>query len=530
MFENLKGYGAAREKALRRKAAVIQTEKVRAYNMAQQNRLTNDWLAIARSFNYDIKAGGAAMLARGRELFQNDPYARKIVRSFKKGIVGPSGFVLRNKGGEWIRAGDDFKFVQDKVANAMINEAWRRWGKKKYSSIEGDETFRHFCGTLARTVFIDGEIFIKKLAGKKYNKFGFTTQLITSEYCDWRLSKKLPNGNWIVMGIEVTPGWKKVAYWFRKNNPYSEVQYSYNWSANYDRIPAEKIIHLFPKETAHQLRGITLFAPIGIRLKMLYGFEEGALIRSRASANIPWVLQHQKDALAPPGVTGDSKDSDGNIIQELEQGQIYKLDEGWEAKNLESDYPHAMHKSFTDVNLHGAAAGSDMAYSTVSSNYAGMNYTVSRTAQLDERDGWKDMQSWFAENLLSPIFTTWLEMAILSGQLNLPPNKMEKFDKPEWGGRGWKWVDPKKEAEANIIALQSFQKTFEQILTESGYDVEEQLDQIVSEKKLFEDRGLGDLYNLLMTKYVVQPDGLVDATSGNNGNGKAKTLIYNDGH
>ena len=144
MFENLKGYGAERDRALMRKTVVVQEEKQRAYNMAQQNRLTNDWLAIARSFNYDIKAGGAAMLARGRELFQNDPYARKIVRSFNKGIVGPSGFVLRNKAGEWIRAGDDFKFVHDKAANAMINEAWRRWGKKKYSSIEGDETFRHF--------------------------------------------------------------------------------------------------------------------------------------------------------------------------------------------------------------------------------------------------------------------------------------------------------------------------------------------------------------------------------------------------
>lgn len=500
-------------------------QQVRAYNMAKQNRLTNDWLAIARSFNFDIKAGGAAMLARGRELFQNDPYARKIVRSFKKGIVGPNGFVLRNKAGEWIRAGDEFKFVYDKVANAMINEAWWQWGIKKHCSIEGDETFRHYCGMLAQTVFIDGEVFIKKLSGKKYNKFGFTTQVITSEYVDWRLNKKLEGGNSIVMGIEVTPGWKKVAYWFRKNNPLAEVQYGYNWSANYDRISAEDIIHLFVKETAHQLRGITMFCAVGIRLKMLYGFEEAALVRTRATANVPWIVQRQKDALAPPSPTVDSKDKDGNMITELEQGQIYMPADGYEVKSMESDYPHPVHKAFTDVNLHGIAAGTDMAYSTVSSNYAGMNYTVSRTAQLDERDGWKDMQSWFAEQLLSPLFAPWLEMAILSGQLNLPAGKMEKFDKPEWGGRGWKWVDPKKEAEANIIALQSFQKTFEQILTESGYDLEEQLDQIVREKIAFEEKGLGDVYNLLMTKYVVKPDGIEPAApEPTNGEANKKLL------
>jgi len=509
-------------------------KQARAYNMAKQNRLTNDWIALARSFNYDISAGGAAMLGRGRELFQNDPYARKVVRSFKKGIVGPNGFILRNKAGEWQNTDAGFRFVYDKPANAMINDAWARWGKDKHCTLEGDETFRHYCGTLAQSVFIDGEVFIKKLSGKKYNKFGFTTQPITSEYCDWRLNKKLDNGNSIVMGVEVTPYWQKVAYWFRKSDPYNESQYGYNWTSNYTRVPAEDIIHLYIKETVHQLRGVTMFAPVGIRLKMLYGFEEAALVRTRATANVPWIVQRQKDALAPPNPNSDSEDSDGNKITELEQGQIYMPADGYEVKSMESEYPHPVHQAFTDVNLHGVAAGTDMAYATISANYSGMNFTVSRTAKNDEEDGYEDLQSWFAETLLDPVNTTWLQMAILSGQVKLPPQKLEKFNKPKWVGRTWKSVQPEVQIDADIKELRSGLSTLEDKLAKRGKDLEEHFEQLVLEaqmKKDFEEKhGVQFDWDLSAAEKKTTQDekDTKETNAGNNGNGKH--LIHNNGN
>lgn len=288
-----------------------------------------------------------------------------------------------------------------------------------------------------------------------------------------------------------------------------------------------------------------MFAPIGIRLKMLYGFEEGALVRSRASANIPWILQRQKDALAPPGVTGDGKDSDGNIIQELEKGQIYKVDEGWEAKNLGSDYPHAMHKSFTDVNLHGIAAGSDMAYATISANYSGMNFTVSRTAKNDEEDGYEDLQSWFAENFLSAVNTPWLEMALLSGQIKLPPQKLEKFNKPKWVGRTWKSVQPEVQTDSDIKELRAGLATFEEKLAKRGKDLEEHFEQLAAEalmRKEFEKEygvqfnwdlsATGNTDHLYMHEGApVEEDGTEDKTKDKNKKkGNGKSLIHNNGH
>ena len=66
-------------------------------------------------------------------------------------------------------------------------------------------------------------------------------------------------------------------------------------------------------------------------------------------------------------------------------------------------------------------------------------------------------------------------------------------------------------------------------------DLEEQLDQIAAERKIFEAKGLGDLYMLLMTKYVGKdttqqnepPAEKPKNNNGNNnnGNGKAKYVM-----
>ena len=531
MFEHLHGYGASRDNALKQKVVEEQVVQGKSYNMAQVDRLTADWVAFVRSFNFDIAAGGMRMLARARELFENDPYTKKLVGEKKKGIVGPKGFTLRNKAGEFIIQDGTLKFVKDKVANGIINEAFWQYSKNKYCTIEADETFRKHCGTLVQTVMVDGEVFIKKLPGAKHNEFGFTTQTITSEYCDWKLNRELPNGNFIVMGIEVTPGWKKVAYWFRKHNARTEVQYGYNWTRNYERITADKIIHLFIKETVHQLRGITLLAPAGIRLKMLYGFEEAALVNSRATANIPWAIEKQKDAMAPPDpLQGQSKDSDGNIIEEIEKGQIYKVADGYTAKTLHGEYPHPLHPSFVKSNLRAVAGGSDIGYSTISGDYESVTWHSGKLEKQNEQDAFKEGQSWFEEDYLWEIFTSWLEMAMLAGKLKfpngklLPAEKFKKFNAPVFHGRTWEYTDPKKERESNIIALQTGEKTFEQLYAERGIDLEEQLDAMAEQREMFKSRGLDEIWNLIMTKYKVQDSSIDDIVEGNNGNGKAHLI------
>lgn len=500
----------------------------RKFHMAEVDRLTADWNAFVSSFNRDVRNGGPALLARARELYQNDPHARKIVRNFVRGIIGSNGFVLRNKAGEWQTVKGEWKFVLDTLANSKINEAWYQYGIQKYINIEGDQTSRAFSTTNLQTVFVDGEIFIRMLKGKSYNDYGFTTQVITADRVDWKLNKELPNGNYIVMGIEVTKQYKKVAVWVRKSNPKTDVDTAYNWSADYDRISIDEIIHLYKKETVHQLRGITQLAPVGIRLKMLYGIEEAALVRLRASANVPWVYEENPNQLGGGGTlasVGNSKDANGNQIVESEKGGMLVAPKGYAVKSLESNFPGQTFDPFQKNILHSISAGTEQEYAAVSGDWTGYNYSVSRAANEDPRDVHKENQTWFAEQCENILFANWLDMALLSGKLNLPQAKFEKFNRPYFFGRRWQYANPTDEMNSNILGLQSFQKTFENILADGGLDLEEQLDQVVTERDLFKKKGLEDLYLLLMTKYTditkQQPNNQ-QSNNNNNGNGNGK--------
>jgi len=57
----------------------------------------------------------------------------------------------------------------------------------------------------------------------------------------------------------------------------------------------------------------------------------------------------------------------------------------------------------------------------------------------------------------------------------LPLAKIEKFNAPIWRPRGWTWIDPLKEVEANTRAIKNRLKSLQSALGEQGLDVEDVL-------------------------------------------------------
>lgn len=51
------------------------------------------------------------------------------------------------------------------------------------------------------------------------------------------------------------------------------------------------------------------------------------------------------------------------------------------------------------------------------------------------------------------MFQAWLEMAVLTNQLDLRFNNFEEICQPEFSGRRWDWVDPLKDIKAALLAV-----------------------------------------------------------------------------
>ena len=97
--------------------------------------------------------------------------------------------------------------------------------------------------------------------------------------------------------------------------------------------------------------------------------------------------------------------------------------------------------------------------------------------KLEERDTYRVLQRYFIENFHQQVFEKWLEMAVLSGELNLPSYETNpaRYAASKWVPRSWEWVDPQKEVSAYKDAVRCGFKTLRQVVTEQGGDLDDVL-------------------------------------------------------
>ena len=81
------------------------------------------------------------------------------------------------------------------------------------------------------------------------------------------------------------------------------------------------------------------------------------------------------------------------------------------------------------------------------------------------------------ENFHQIVFDQWLDMAVLSGALNLPgyDSNPDRYRSSRWVARSWEWVDPQKEVEAYKTAVRCGFKTLGQVIAEQGGDLDDTL-------------------------------------------------------
>ena len=104
----------------------------------------------------------------------------------------------------------------------------------------------------------DGEALIYVHEGRS-NPHGIQLELMTADRLDVDKNEVLQNGNIIRMGIEMEQRIRRpVAYWINvKENPlYESFAFSPAVGGTYERIPAERIIHVFHSDRMEQSRGV----------------------------------------------------------------------------------------------------------------------------------------------------------------------------------------------------------------------------------------------------------------------------------
>lgn len=470
----------------------------RGYHAAQVNRLTAGWSATTSSANADIYRSLDALRARSRVLAQNDEYVKKWLNMVSTNIVGPAGFRFQARVYDpptSAKAGPK----PDKLANDAIEKAYSDWCK--VADVTGRNHFTIMCQIMARTAARDGEILGRFVRGRDAgNKFGFALQLLDINRLDTQLNRQEGAGvTQIRMGVEMNTWGRPTHYWLRTRNPGDNYNVAQGETRSvHERVPAEDIIHAFISDDAEQVRGVPWAHAAMERLNNRGAFEHAAIIAARVGASKMGFFTTPDGGAEPlsTGVESEDGEDNGQLVTEADPGTFDTLPEGYDFKAFDPAYPSDMFGEFIKANLRGTASGLGVAYHSLANDLEGVNFSSIRSGTLEERDCWMVLQEWFAQSVLERIFPQVLDAALTFGLATMPNgsalsmSKREKFLAHQFHGRRWDWVDPKKDIDADLTAVDAGIKSPQMIAAKTGVDYEDVLAEIKAAQDMREAMGI----------------------------------------
>ena len=450
------------------------------YQAGAIDRLTASFSSTSQSADAEILSSLKNLRGRSRNLAINNVYMRKFLKSLNVNVIGHEGIILQNQA-------KDSNGVFDEEGNKAIEEHWLKFSEEGVCDVTGEFALQELLSLALESTARDGESLIRIVRGWK-NKYNFGLQLIESDLLDENYNRLLPNQNRIIMGVEKDRWGRRINYHLLTKHP---GDYSFN-GFNYEIVPASDILPVFVTERIGQTRGVPWSYASIILLNNLGAYTEASIINARIGASKMGFYKSNDDF---SGIASDT-DSEGEFIDEVEPGVFGKLPRGWELQEFNPQYPHGEFPEFNKAMLRGVSSGLLMAYSSISSDLADVNFSSIRSGKIDERDMYKFIQKWFIRKTLKKIFPQWLDMCLMTGAITLPSGKtlpyikFDKFNAALWQPRGFDWVDPKNDIEADQIAINFGLKTRSEVAAERGKDLRDIFEQLKREKEMAEEYGL----------------------------------------
>ena len=463
----------------------------RDFAAALQTRLTNDWNTTITSADAELKGAIKPMRSRCRDLERNNDYARRYLKLLDNNVLGSTGIGLQMKIREWVKS--EGKMVQqyDTRANQMIEDGWYKWSRRQFCTVTKTLNLRDVQGLVLRTVARDGACLVRKHYPAD-NPFHFALEPIEPDQLDTDFSTTNEAGNVVRLGVEYDKMQRVVAYHILKQHP-GEIYQQRVGGLYRERISANQFFHVFCPERIGQSTGAPWMVSAATGLRNVDKYCEAEVVAARVSAAKMGFLVPSPNS-PNPGYTGPS-DSQGNKYMEVEPGSVEMLPFGYDFKAFDPTHPNSAFGDFVKSQLRGIAAGLNVSYNSLANDLESVNYSSIRAGLLDEREEWKRIQNWFVDWFLNPVFEEWLNYALMSGaitdgSLTLPASKFEKFNSPEWKPRRWDWVDPLKDQQANVLAVEKGFKSRRSIIAESGGDIEDTFADIAADEALAEEYDL----------------------------------------
>lgn len=426
----------------KRKAEPLQT---RRFDGAAGGRRWSSAPSFGRT-GPETLAASAPIRSRARYFVANNPWAANGVSALVSGLVG---FGIKPASQH-----------PDAGSRASIGAAFATWAKR--ADAESRTDLFGIQAAAVRAMIVDGETFLHM----ETRANGLRLRLLPAEMIDESDTRDLPNGGYVVAGIEFNAAGQRVAYHVLKARPTEVFASTYGTI----RIPAEDMLHLMHPLGAGQVRGISWLAPVLLRLSELDQLEDALAVGVKTAAMFAGFLVDQNGT----GEPFDASDESGILTRGLEPGVLQRLPSGFDIR-FSTPQQAQQTAEFVSHQIRAIAAGLGVPAHLVSGDLREANYGSLRAGMVAFRQKLEGIQfATIIPQLCGPVWERAVSALILRG--DLPAADFEAAAALWLGAEHYPppmpWIDPAKDVAAIRDALEAGLMSRRQAVAERGFDIE----------------------------------------------------------
>jgi len=434
-----------------------QETKRRSFEAAQKNRFSTGFYGLSTSPNQEIHQALVFLRNRARQLERNNEYAANISKIIPNNVVGTG--IIPNISINGKKTGKTDK----------IKSIWKNWAEDTIADVDGRCTLYGLQHLAMRTVVVSGECLLVRV--RKSSDFNVPLQvmMLEGDFIDTtKYEPNMPDGGCILYGIHFNKDRSRRGYWLYDKHPNEFAMVSHF-------VKAEDVIHIYDIERPGQYRGLPFAKSSMVRINDLGDYEFAERVRAKVAASFTAF------------VTGNDTDDEltPDDMDTMEPNAIVRIKNG-ESVHFSSPPLTQGYDSFTRSNLRAIAAGNGVTYEAMTGDYSQVNFSSGRMGWIEFS---RNVQHW-QWNVMIPhfskvVFRWFTEACQMAGHISF-----RDVLTADWTAPRREMIDPKKETDARIAAVDAGLTTRQEILREDGYNPEDVYKELGEDKEMQEKYGL----------------------------------------
>ena len=422
---------------------------------AMSRRRLRGWNPPLENINALVASGGPRLLARSRELVVTNGYAANACEAFAANLVG-----------DGIKPSS---LIGDADLRDRVQRLWLAWTDE--ADADGLTDFYGLQAMVAREMFVAGECFVRLRPRRAEDGLlvPLQLQLLQSEMLPFEKTETAANGNRIRCGIEFDAIGRRVAYHFRRRHPGDSTDQGGRSSRRRCACRRRTCCTSTGRSTRARSGGCRMsrrrWCGCSCSTSTTTPSSTGRRPRRCSRASSPRPRPEE------PMMGEAEADLDGAAIASLEPGTMQVLLPGEDVKFSSPADVGGGYEAFQYRTLLAVSASLGLPYHLVTGDVRQANYSSLRAELVEFRRRIGQLQHGvIVHQLCRAVWQRWLETAVLSGALDADPATARPV---QWIPPRWDWVDPLKDIQAQVLAMEAGITSRRKVVEATGYDIEE---------------------------------------------------------